>query len=68
MRHPGLVGQELFAMLGAVIDDLHADQELDLRVAPGLSGFAVHQPEDVVLIVDDPVEPLAQMTGPGLRP
>jgi hypothetical protein len=34
MRTAGLVGEELGAVLGVVVDDLHADQQFDLGIAP----------------------------------
>jgi hypothetical protein len=49
------------AVFGVVVDDFHADQQLELRIPPGLAGLTMHQAKDAVLVVDDPIQPPPQM-------
>ena len=61
-RADGLVGQELGGVLGPVVHHVGAE-DLDVRVAPGLARFPLHQPDQLVGMVEDPVAPPAHPSG-----
>ncbi len=74
LRHtgstPGLhlaVGEEFLGVLAVVVDEVHRHGDLEARVTPGLASLLLHEADEVLLVVKDPVEEAKHVLGATIR-
>lgn len=52
----GAVGEELGGMLGEIVHRVHEYGGLDLGITPRFPGFLLHEADQPLVVVEDPVQ------------